>query len=84
MDLLTLPIQPLLFEDFARFELIEGHVPVDSVLIVLLLLVGVVHDRHRLRVVRINAFKASLLDQLPGQLILVLLGHLFVLRLDLL
>jgi len=66
----------LLFGLFSELHFVKSHVPVDLLIVLVLLLPGVVSHSQRLRVIRLDAIEALLLDQLPSELKLVSLCHL--------
>ena len=74
--LIALFLNSVLLGQLSEFDLIEGHVPVDGLHILHLLLHGVVGDNKGLRAALLDALETILLDQLPGELLLLLLGHL--------
>lgn len=75
-------VQALLLLILSRLYFIEGTIPVDCILIVQLLLVGVLHHSERRRVVGVDSLKAVLLNKLPCQLLLVFLRHFVILSFD--
>ena len=74
--LIALFLNSVLLGQLSEFDLIEGHVPVDGLHILHLLLHGIVGDNKGLRAALLDALETILLDQLPGELLLLLLGHL--------
>ena len=65
----------LLFGDLTKFNFVKSRVPVDTLLIIQFLLGGVVGNNERFRSANLDSLKAILLNELPGELFLVLPRH---------
>lgn len=73
--LFALPSDAVLLCKLTELDFIEGHIPVDGLLILLLLFSRVVCNCKRLRSAFFDALETVLLDQLPGKLFLLHLSQ---------